>query len=351
MSRHNTQSLKTALLALHYSGVDQILSPLTAGVGAILMFHHVCPDPIKEFDPNRLLKVSPEFLDRLITGIREADFDIVSLDEAHHRIREGRAGKRFICLTFDDGYRDNLEHAYPILSKHRVPFTIYVASDFADGSGQLWWLALEQVIESVGHLRLEMNGEMREFRCNDATSKRSTFHIVYWWLRGLHEAQARRIVRDLCLGSGLQPDTMFSGLLMTWSELAGLALDPLVTIGAHTKSHYALAKLPRDEARMEMIAGVDRIESKLGVRPRHFSYPYGCELSAGPRDFALAREVGFKTAVTTRKGVIFSEHGSYLNALPRVSINGEYQDMRYVSVLLSGAPFLFWNRFRKVAVS
>ena len=351
MSRRHTEALKAALLALHRSGADRLLSPLTAGIGAILMLHHVCRDPIEPFNPNRLLKVSPEFLERLITGIREADLEIVSLDEAHRRILQGPAAKRFVCVTFDDGYRDNREHAYPILRKHKVPFAIYVASDFADGRAQLWWLALEKAIATADILHLDMNGEKRTFRCADVAAKYAAFHAIYWWLRGLQEAQARRVVRGLCLEAGFDPDAMFHDLLMTWDELADLGRDSLATIGAHTKSHYALAKLPQEEARIEMVAGLERIESKLGVRPEHFSYPYGCESSAGAREFSLAREVGFKTAVTTRKGVTFSEHRDHLTALPRISINGEYQDMRCVSVLLSGAPFLIWNRFRRVAVA
>ena len=66
------------------------------------------------------------------------------------------------------------------------------------------------------------------------------------------------------------------------------------------------------------------------------------------REFAMARELGFKTAVTTRPGVLFPEHRDYLMALPRISINGDYQDSRYVEVLLSGTATALWNRFRHV---
>ncbi|MEA2992706.1 MAG: hypothetical protein QOD40_1626, partial [Alphaproteobacteria bacterium] len=70
--------------------------------------------------------------------------------------------------------------------------------------------------------------------------------------------------------------------------------------------------------------------------------------SAGPREFRLAAELGFKTAVTTRPGVIFSQHQRHLTALPRISLNGEYQRMRYVRVLMSGAATAMWNGFRPV---
>ena len=64
---------------------------------------------------------------------------------------------------------------------------------------------------------------------------------------------------------------------------------------------------------------------------------------------ALAREAGFKTAVTTRKGMLFGDHRRYLTALPRVSLNGEYQSLTYTALYLSGAPFALWNRFQHIA--
>jgi peptidoglycan/xylan/chitin deacetylase (PgdA/CDA1 family) len=74
----------------------------------------------------------------------------------------------------------------------------------------------------------------------------------------------------------------------------------------------------------------------------------GDATSAGPRDFALAHELGFKTAVTTRPGVLFPEHVAHLTALPRLSLNGDYQRRRYLRVLLSGAATGLWTGFRRV---
>src|SRR5215469_4468147 len=124
---------------------------------------------------------------------------------------------------------------------------------------------------------------------------------------------------------------------MTWAELAQLAADPLVTIGAHTVNHPFLAKLTRDAVRSEMDLSRSVIEAALAVRPAHLSYPIGDRTSAGPREFNIAAELGFKTAVTTRPGVLFRQHTQCLTALPRISLNGEYQSLRYVRVLLSGS--------------
>jgi peptidoglycan/xylan/chitin deacetylase (PgdA/CDA1 family) len=85
------------------------------------------------------------------------------------------------------------------------------------------------------------------------------------------------------------------------------------------------------------------------ARPiEHFAYPYGDKTAAAAREFALARNAGFKTAVTTRPGMIFSSAADHLTALPRVSLNGNYQHSRVLPVLTSGAATAMWNGFRRV---
>nr|HPG89695.1 polysaccharide deacetylase family protein [Hyphomicrobium sp.] len=130
-------------------------------------------------------------------------------------------------------------------------------------------------------------------------------------------------------------------------EIRALAADPLVTIAAHTCTHYVLSKLTDAEAHREIAESAQRIETELGRPCRHFSYPYGCEKSAGEREFEIARSLGFETAVTTRKGLLHTSHEQSMWALPRLSLNGDFQDTRYVKVLLSGAPFAFWNAVQR----
>src|SRR5258708_31593083 len=135
---------------------------------------------------------------------------------------------------------------------------------------------------------------------------------------------------------------------MSWEELSKLAADPLVTIGAHTVNHVMLAKVPETSARAEMEMSRSVIEAALGVRPDHICYPVGDPTSAGPREFRIASELGFKTGVTTRPGVIFPHHREHLIALPRASLHGEHHQLRYVHLLASGAATSDLNRFRRV---
>ena len=135
---------------------------------------------------------------------------------------------------------------------------------------------------------------------------------------------------------------------MSWDELRAFAADPLVTVGAHTITHANLAKQHADVALNELRTSRERIEAQLGRPARHLAYPYGDRLAAGPREFALAKTAGFKTAVTTRPGMIFRESAGHLTALQRISLNGNFQDERILPVLASGAATAMWNGFRRI---
>ncbi len=348
MSRRTTKLLKAALAAVHYSGAENFLGPLTKGVGVIFMLHQVRPEPPLAFEPSRILKVTPDFLEAVIEQIRDSGFDVVSLDDVPGRLRNG--GERpFACFTFDDGYRDNRDFAYPIFKRHRLPFAIYVSTDFADGRGDFWWLTLERVLRVAPHITLAMNGEGHHFPLGTVAEKERAYFEIYWWLRSIPEALARAAVAELAAAHHIDYRDTQNGLIMSWDELRALAADPLVTIGAHTKSHLALGKLSERTARAEMKESIARLESELGRPCRHFSYPYGCTNSAGAREFEIAKELGLLTAVTTRKGLLYPENAEALTALPRLSLNGDFQDLRYVKALLSGVPFALMNTFQRLS--
>ena len=340
--------LKSGLRALYYSGAHHVLAPFSQGIGLIFMLHQVSNERPSPFAANRGLMVTPEFLDLVLDEVKQSGIDIVSLDEAYERIRARGSANRFACFTLDDGYRDNLIQAYPVFTKHRAPFTIYVPSDYPDGKGDLWWFALEKVILSRDDIEINARGGVERIAAKTDAEKQHAFKRIYTHLRNMDEERARRTVACMCASTGIDCEQLCAELVMTWDEVRELNADPLVTIGAHTKSHFALARLPEKRAREEMQRGADRLAEEIGVWPAHLSYPYGDAGSAGPREFRIAQELGFRTAVTTRKGVIFPEHAEHLTALPRVSLNGEYQSKAFTRLFMSGAPFALWNGFRKV---
>jgi peptidoglycan/xylan/chitin deacetylase (PgdA/CDA1 family) len=341
--------IRSGLESLYFTGAHIALRSFVEGVGAILTLHHVRPPRPGRFQPNRLLEVTPRFLTRVVKGLRRSGVDLISLDEMHRRMTEGDFSRRFVCLTFDDGYRDTLQWAYPILKEAEVPFAVYVPTSFPDRLGELWWLALEAVIARNSRVGLVIDGRDCKFDCRTVAEKRALFDELYWWLRGRPtEAELRGVVRNLAAFYHVDIAAFCSELCMSWTELAQLAFDPLVTIGAHTVNHPMLAKLPKEAARSEIDLSRSVIEAALAVRPQHLSYPFGDRASSAAREFEITTELGFKTAVTTRPSVLFAEHSQCMMALPRISLNGNFQRMRYVRVLLSGTATAMWNGFRRI---
>ncbi len=350
MTGVKTAMMKAAMTGLYHTGAHRLLAPYTQGSGVIFTLHHVRPESGKAFAPNRILEVTPEFLEAVLDQVEAEGLDVVDLDEAARRLKEDDP-RRFACFTFDDGYRDNRDNAYPIFKRRGLPLTIYVPTDYPFGKGELWWIALEEIVARADEIELCRNGDLWRLPSRTVAEKWRTYDQVYWWLRALDEAAQRQIVRTLAERYEIDMAALCRGLIMDWDEVRALAADPLVTIGAHTKGHYAVAKLPPEKAIAEMQGSAAAIERELGLRPAHFSFPYGDETSARARDFALAKNLGFRTAVTTRKGVLFPAHKRHLTALPRVSLNGEYQSLTYTALYLSGAPFAIWNRFQQISAA
>jgi peptidoglycan/xylan/chitin deacetylase (PgdA/CDA1 family) len=206
----------------------------------------------------------------VLAYLKRSGLEIISLDEMHRRLIRQDLQRRFVCITIDDGYRDTLEHAYPILKRYEAPFTVYIPTSFPDRIGELWWLALEAVVARNPHVGLLINGEEQTFDCRTAAEKHETFEGLYGWLRRLATEQELRVaVRDLSRRYHVDIAAFCNDLCMDWRELARLAADPLVTIGAHTVNHVMLAKVPEASARSEMTMSRSVIETALGLRPEH----------------------------------------------------------------------------------
>jgi peptidoglycan/xylan/chitin deacetylase (PgdA/CDA1 family) len=323
------------------------------GRGVILTFHRIRPAANRPFAPNAQLEITPEFLDRALTRLRENGFDILSLDEAASRVVADEAapsGAPFAALTFDDGFRDVVAHGLPVLERHQAPFTCYVAAAFADRTARLWWVELEEAIRRLNRIELDFEGARLSLPAASDDAKNAAFERLYFLLR--QGDDERLLSKAALLGqtAGIESRALVESLCLDWSELRALAAHPLATIGAHTLTHPRLALLSEDDGLAEMAGGRDRLEQELGRPCRHFAYPYGDPLSAGPREFAYAERLGFATAVTTRPGMIFPEHAKHPWALPRLSVNGLWQDAASFDALLSGAPFALWNRGRRLNI-
>ena len=339
MSRLRYAAIRGLFELLWASQLPGLIRRISRCKGVIFTLHRVLPDPPADFSPNAILQVRPEFLQFTIERIRELRIDIVDLGEAIRRIEEPGRTRPFVVFTFDDAYRDNLRYALPILRKNQCPFTLYVPTALVDGVGEVWWQALEDIIARQDAVAVTYMGETDYLPTKTLAEKQQAFDDLYLRMRAMPEPDRVALIRALGEQYGLDLDAHCRELIMDWAELKTFAGEQLCTIGAHTVHHYELAKLPPQEARSEFEQSVRIIKAQFGIAPIHLSYPIGGGASAGQREFDIARDLGLRSAVTTRPGGLYHRHASSLHALPRVSLNGLFQSRRYVDVFATGAIF------------
>ena len=300
------------------------------------MLHRVTAHPEKPNGVNRHLNVAPAFLDALIADMKRGGYEFISMDETIERILARRHGPKFATITADDAYRDNLTEALPVFEKHAAPFAIYVAPSLINGSADLWWEVIEDIV-AARELLLVPTAEGRvTLDCSTSAKKYAANVYLHDYLtQRVSEEDQRNVVRDLARSVGVDFE-LPRKTLMTWDDVRTVARHPLATIGAHTVNHYNLKRLSEEKAFSEMADAAHVLELELGMLPRHMAYPYGYAAAVCHREVALAKQAGFISAVTTRHGLLHPEHANHLLALPRISVNGRYQRVAHIRTMLSG---------------
>jgi peptidoglycan/xylan/chitin deacetylase (PgdA/CDA1 family) len=321
----------------YFSGYALIMQWRTGGAGVVLRFQRVRPRRGDRFQPLKSAEITPKFLDRTIAALKRWKFDIVSLDEACRRAVILRSPRRFACLTFDGAYKDLMTSAYPVLSRHRVPFAVYVPTAFPDGIGEAWWLALEVVIACESRISLVIDRKERHFDIPDAPQKYQLHHFLESWMRSLAPVELSAAINDLCKRYSVDFAALSRQCSMDWGDLARLAADPLVTIGSATVNYPILSNLGDSAALREMTMGMAVARAAFHRDIRHFAYPFGDAGSWRRRHAVMVEEAGFVSAVSALPGVVEPAGRSNLYALPRISWDGRLRSLRAMRVMLSGA--------------
>ena len=307
------------------------------GAGVILRFERIRPRKAGRFQPLRSREITPAFLDRAIRALKRWKYDIISIDEVCRRAVTLAARRRFVCLTFDGSYKDIITSAYPVLSQHRVPFTVYVPTAFPDGIGEAWWLALEQVIARDRRISLVMGRQERHFDVPEMPEKYELYDYLSRWMRSLEPADLSAAIKDLCTRYAVDLAALSREAALDWDDLTKLAGDPLVTLGGATVNYPALSNMKDAAALKEMTMGKAVMEAALRRDVRHFAYPFGDRQSFQRKHMAMVEEAGFVSAVSSIPGVIEPAGHTPLLALPRMTWDGRLSSVRAMRVILSGA--------------
>lgn len=274
---------------------DRIL--LRGARGIVLLYHRVADEMS---DPYGLCVSPADFEEHL--RVMRSEGDPMALLDLAAGLRTGSLPHRAICVTFDDGYLDNLEHAEPLLQRYEVPATIFVTTGAAGRDREFWWDELERIFLQPGRLpaslELEISGQHRTWtlghdteydrECQrryrgwhllDAsapTARHTAFREIYQLLQPLDSEVRTGVVDELLSWAG-QTSSMVraSHRTMTPGQVSALASGGLVEIGAHTVTHPALPTLTAPEQRVEIEHSKRELEHWTGREVLGFAYPYG----------------------------------------------------------------------------
>ncbi len=244
-------------------------------------------------------------------------FDIIGPDDLEHALKE-RSG-RSVMLTFDDGYRDNYDLAFPVLKRHGATATFFITTGFLDEGQLAWWDEIAWMVRTSSRSRIEPNPWTTEEIPFDEPDRSGAIHRLLSVYKRLDAGETARYVEFLAdaTGSGRASREQAVDLWMTWDMVREMRSAGM-SIGGHTVTHPVLARLDAVSQDDEIGECKRRIEAELGETVTAFSYPVGSRDAFDDHTRAALRKHGFRWA--------FSYYGGYapgrsdtLN-LPRTAI-------------------------------
>ncbi len=276
------------LALLYYSGLLALRDWIEGGRGnrraCVLMYHRVLDDPEaqEEYAQTGIAVSTATFAAQVAYLARR--YTVLSAGDYVERLRRNETlPPRCAVITFDDGWRDNFENAYPILKRFGIPATIFVCSDFVGTTAKFWFhnLLHAVVTRNLGARDLQVALETAAGGKRDNLKIPETLVGVYLldhFLRLAKSLQAPEIDKLLAAvrpAAGAEKSEWAERrFVLSWDEIAAMEPD-LVEIGSHGRSHRLLTAIPVMEAQQELLESKRILEAKTGRRVRVAAYPNG----------------------------------------------------------------------------
>lgn len=288
----------------------------------IMIYHRVleAPDPLRPRTPDAVAFSAQ-------MDLVASCFNVLPLDEALDRMQSGSLPARALCVTFDDGYADNLSVAAPIMRQHGVHATVFVATGYLDG-GLMFNDAITEAIRGApSSLDLSDLG-LGEFELVDDQRRLAAIRRLVGELKYRPAEERRDVATEIFRRAGTEVP---GDMMLTTAQLRQLR-DSGIAIGAHTETHPILSRLEPVAARNDMARGKEALEAIVGETIRLFAYPNGRPgEDFDGRHVAMARELGFSAALSTAWGA--AHRGCDLFQVPRVA-PWDAQSWRYAARLV-----------------
>lgn len=325
--------------ALRYSGAHRVLRMVGTWRGLVVLnYHRIGEGNTSEFDHGVFSATQPQFADQLRLIARHCD--VIGIRDLDRAVLDRRG--RYALITFDDGYRDNYELAFPVLRDQRLPATFFITTGFLDDGLIAWWDEIAWMVRRSANDRLPANRWTGAELNFDPPHRESTVRRLLRVYKGLPGEQTGKFLDWLAeaTGSGRCPPETVRSLWMSWDMLRAMRAAGM-DVGGHTVNHPILARHTPGEQWQEIQGSKQRIESELGEPIEAFSYPVGQPDSFDATTQDLLRRAGYRWGFSFHGGFV---HGAGLNpfSVPRLSMDPHITPSRLASLLT--LPQLFATR-------
>ena len=246
----------------------------------------------------------------------------ISLTNLRKAVQNNTIPSRGVAVTFDDGYADNYQYAYPILEQFQLPATFFLTTGYIGRGREFWWDELERLLVLPERLSKDISvmfGGQRfqlDFARFEPEQRIFLLRAVHGLLKICRPEIRESILTGLRKEIGVPEDGRDKYRAMTSDEIRQLSQSNLVEFGAHTITHPMLSVLSRAEQLSEIEGSIQVVGQLTGKPVSSFAYPFGTSQDFNDDSLAILHSGGIKTAVTTIPGKVM--HDSELIKLPRV---------------------------------
>jgi peptidoglycan/xylan/chitin deacetylase (PgdA/CDA1 family) len=301
---------------LHPTGAPRLL-PLRRFSGSkfgILCYHRVGTGGVPLFS-----RLNPRVFDAQMNYLKKR-YRLVPLNQLCREMQEGYLVEPTLSITFDDGYRDLYNFAFPVLQKYVIPATIYLIGRCMQTGEAPWYDRLFVALENASTSTLEIElDKFRRFALSSQESRLAAAWEIVCYLRSIPDSARQKwclaFERIICV-----PEGELENRMLTWDQVRTMR-EAGVSFGAHTMTHPAVSQLDPVALDQELDFAKKFLEGGLDVAVEDFAYPFGkdSDRSLAAERFLASR--GYRSATTTTPGV--NLFGTNLFALRRLQIDDD----------------------------
>ena len=296
----------------------------------ILYYHGVLED--SEFNkfngPNKDLFIPKSNFIKQMNYLKQNNIDVISMDELY---KSNFSPLNFsVIISFDDGYKDNLEVVHPILKKKKFPFIIYLIPNLLKEDPWVWWIELWDQLQKKNIIIFDNN----KINISNENLKIEAFLAIKKKIKKLRSKDQKKMIKKMF---NLTKTTNMSKYFLNETDIKSLLKDKLVTIGSHSQDHLSLKKFNKKIVLKQIKKSKIYLEKCFEIPIEHFSYPYGQKDDIAFYEHEILSDCKFLTSVTTMDYSHKSFNSYYLN---RCSIGPNVSENDFHRKLLGVDKFL-----------